>query len=380
VAIGSRRPLKIILACNFAKDETLGSSRVPLRLAKELSRLGADVSTIFSDTLSSVADQHLEQASAPFRMAAALNMRAATADIVDIAGGDSWSYAILKRACRPWQRVVARSNGLWFRALEVEPSVGRSRIRRAASFVYQAQVTRRWERLSIQRADLSIFSANHDAEDVLNLGWAPPERVTVIPLGVDDVFESAVSLSERKDVAFIGALHYRKGGDVLAAVMSSLLLARPELRLALFGAGMEESEAWEHFDARVRNRIEVVPTVPPAELAKQLGRFAVLVLPTRYEGFGLVVLEAMRAGLAVVVTPTGAGADLVRDDENGVIVPIGDVAATRQAIEGLLDDRERRIRIAEAGRTEARIRSWEKSARDLLAAYESTFSHPPRRV
>jgi glycosyltransferase involved in cell wall biosynthesis len=350
---------------------------VPIRLEHELRLLGADVSTIFADAVPVATNRHVGEVTAPLRMVSALNRKAASADIVDIAGGDGWLYSLLKRVCRPWQRIIARSHGLWFRALEVEPSIARPRVRRFASSIYQSQVPCRWERAAIRTADLSIFAAGHDAEDVVRLGWASAERVAVIAPGVDGFFESSVPLSERAQVAFVGTLHYRKGADILATAMSAILLARPHLQLTLFGPGMPAVEARQQFDRRVAGRIEVVDTLPPAELARRLGRFAIFVLPTRYEGFGLVVLEAMRAGLAVVVTPTGAGADVVRDGKNGLIVPIGDATATKRAIESLLDNHSQRIELAEAGRAEARLRSWHRTARDLLAAYQSTLSRPP---
>jgi glycosyltransferase involved in cell wall biosynthesis len=123
----------------------------------------------------------------------------------------------------------------------------------------------------------------------------------------------------------------------------------------------------------------VADLVPSAELARRLGRFAVLVFPTRYEGFGLVVLEAMRAGLAVVTTPTGAGADVVRDGENGLRVPVGDVDATARAVGRLIDDDALRIRIGRAAVEEARARTWARTAHDLLAAYDRASSFAARR-
>ena len=110
-----------------------------------------------------------------------------------------------------------------------------------------------------------------------------------------------------------------------------------------------------------------------------MGRFAVLVFPTRYEGFGLVVLEAMRAGLAVVTTPTGAGKDVVRDGVNGLVVPIEDVAATAAAVTRLIDDPALRIQLAQEAVAEARGRLWSRTAAELTAVYERALALAARR-
>jgi glycosyltransferase involved in cell wall biosynthesis len=81
----------------------------------------------------------------------------------------------------------------------------------------------------------------------------------------------------------------------------------------------------------------------------------------------------MRAGIAVVTTPTGAGVDAVRDGESGLIVPFDDDRAAERAVARLLDDDALRRSLAEAGRNEARRRTWQRSGRELLACYEAAL-------
>ncbi len=369
--------MKVMLACDFERRETLGSSRVPLRLAAELTRLGVEVATVFSEEVPRLGQPRLDQASAPARMASALRSRAAACDIVDIAGGDGWVYSLLKRWLRPRQRVVSLFNGLWLRALAAERHPGRTAGRDLASDLYQKAVLCRWERQSIAGADLSVFGASPDADDVVRLGWTTADRVAVVAPGVDDYFESPVPLNQRRHLAFIGTMHHRKGSDIMAAAVSRVLQSRPEVELTLFGPGLPPEQALDAFAPAVRDRVRVVSALPPAEMARRLGQFAVLVFPTRYEGFGLVVLEAMRAGLVVVTTPTGAGFDVVRDGRNGLVVPIEDVKATVAAVQRLIDDTDLRLKLATGGLEEARSRPWSRTARELLAAYGRVLAHPP---
>jgi glycosyltransferase involved in cell wall biosynthesis len=99
------------------------------------------------------------------------------------------------------------------------------------------------------------------------------------------------------------------------------------------------------------------------------------VFPTRYEGFGIVTTEAMAAGLAVVTTCTGAGADVVRDEKNGLLVPFGDVARTRDAVARLLDDDALRVRLARAGRIDAEAITWRSAGEALVVVYERAIAN-----
>jgi glycosyltransferase involved in cell wall biosynthesis len=87
----------------------------------------------------------------------------------------------------------------------------------------------------------------------------------------------------------------------------------------------------------------------------------------------------MRAGLAVVTTPTGAGVDAVRNGETGLVVPFDDDRAAERAVATLLDDDALRRRIAGAGREEARQRTWRRSGSELLACYEAAIDLAKRR-
>jgi glycosyltransferase involved in cell wall biosynthesis len=141
----------------------------------------------------------------------------------------------------------------------------------------------------------------------------------------------------------------------------------------ILGSGFGESTVHLDFQPGVRHRVKVVPVATPPELARAIGVAKILLFPTLYEGFGLVVVEGMRAGLAVVTTPTGAGIDAVRDGETGLIVPIGDERATEAAVGRLLDDDALRLRLAESARAEARKRTWRRSGEELLGCYESAL-------
>lgn len=379
--------MRVVIACNYPGDEKLGSSRTPLRQIDELRKLGVDVTPLFAEDLPELPDApglrsgRAGQLSAPARIAKALWARAGDADVVDIAGFDAWMYARIAHRLRPAQAIVCRSNGLWDRALATGgPATGRSALGDALSGLYQQHVLCRWERASFESADAALFLSRPDANEVVRRGWKTAGAVAAVNPGVDDYFASPVPLDQRRDVAFVGTFFFRKGSDVMAAAMPEVLRRRPDLRLALFGPGIPDDDARAAFPEDVRERVDVIRMAPPRELARALGRYAVFVLPTRYEGFGIVTLEAMRAGLAVAVTPTGAGADVVRDGENGLTIPVADADATAAAVGRLVDDPQLRMRLGHAAAEEASRHTWARAGSELLAFYERARGIAVRRA
>jgi glycosyltransferase involved in cell wall biosynthesis len=372
--------VRVVIASNFPRDEKLGTSRTPLRLATELAGLGIDVSLIFAEDLTAVPTGRTDQLTAPFRMALALASSAREADVVDIAGFDGWPYAHFARRWRPGQAIVSRSNGLWFKALAVEGRLEAGTARGLASHLYQRLVLRRWEQSSICQSDLALFLSHDDRGEILRRGWKSSEGLAVVNPAADEFFASPIPLEQRRNVAFVGTFFHRKGSDVVGKSMSRILRDRPGLSLTLFGTGLAADDVLAAFDPLVRPRVIVVEPLSPRELARRLGQFAVLLFPTRYEGFGIVVIEAMRAGLAVVTTPTGAGTDLIHDGENGLLIPIGSVESAERAVAALVDNPELRIRLANAAIADTRERSWERAARETQAVYERARALAARRA
>jgi glycosyltransferase involved in cell wall biosynthesis len=364
--------MKVTIACNFPPDDRLGSAKIALREADELERLGVRVERVFRDALPEPKAGRAGELTSPVRVATALWSRAASSDVVDIAGSDGFAYARIARAARPRQAIVARSNGLWARVLETEPHAG-GLARKAASAVLQKGVICRWEAAAVRNAHWARTLSSPDRTDIAARGWKPAARISVVNPGADDTFDSDAPLDERNGVVFMGSWLRRKGKRAAAAALSRLLARRPNLVVRVLGSGFTVEHVRSDFDLAVRERVTVVPMVAPAELARLASSAAVLLFPTLYEGFGLVVVEAMRAGLAVVTTPTGAGVDAVRDGESGLVIPFDDDRAAEQAVTRLLDDDPLRRRLAEAGREEARRRTWQRAGRELLACYEAAL-------
>jgi glycosyltransferase involved in cell wall biosynthesis len=99
---------------------------------------------------------------------------------------------------------------------------------------------------------------------------------------------------------------------------------------------------------------------PRDALLREMSEADVFVFPSLFEGFALVILEAMAAGLPLITTPNTAGPDLIEHGKEGLIVPAGDANALREAMESLLNDRERARAMGRAAHEKAKEYTWER--------------------
>ncbi len=150
---------------------------------------------------------------------------------------------------------------------------------------------------------------------------------------------------------FCGQMIVRKGVDVLLTAFSAL---GENARLLLVGREAELPGMLAALPERVRARIEYAGFQAPDALPEFFGRADVFVLPSRYDGWGVVVNQALGAGLPVLCSDAvGAGYDLVRADVNGATFPMGDAEALRTQMQRLLDAPELIERWGAASREKA---------------------------
>lgn len=185
--------------------------------------------------------------------------------------------------------------------------------------------------------------------------------VTVISYGAPSVGAGEiVSRSGNLRVLYVGSLGQRKG---LSYLLRAIHLLGPKVELTLIGkkaaAGcrpLEEAISRHHW----------IPTLPHGEILAQMQRHDVLVLPSLFEGFGLVILEAMAQGLPVITTAHTAGPDLLSEGVDGFIVPIRSAEAIAEKLDRLAGDSTLLGEMKQAARKKAAERRWD-SYRDSLA-------------
>jgi glycosyltransferase involved in cell wall biosynthesis len=242
--------------------------------------------------------------------------------------------------------------------------------------VYQLVVpsvsaSQRWaKRLTLPTVDRHVGVGEHTSREVEEILGLRGGSVATIHNGVPD--EDAPEPPRPAPGPLIGAvgrIAHQKGFDLLVRALggiedATLVLVgegeeRPSLETLARSLGVADRIVWVGWSDRPRD---------------YLGAFDVFVLPSRFEGFPLALLEAMLARVPVVATDVGSVSEAVRNGETGVLVPPEDVDALAAAITRLLRDETVRRELREKGRelvlerftADHAARAFESLYRDLL--------------
>ncbi|MCU1487794.1 MAG: glycosyltransferase [Actinomycetia bacterium] len=230
--------------------------------------------------------------------------------------------------------------------------------------------------LAIARREAAgvIVPTEFGRADLVREGF-DPERVHVAhhgveqPVAPDPAVVGAVLewLGVRSPfLLFVGTIEPRKGvGDVLDA-HAALRARRRDLGLVLAGP-----PGWGEAPDLDRPGVVATGNIGDRELDVLYRSATALVLPERYSGFGLPVVEAMARGCPVVTSDAACLPEVV--GEGGITTPVGDVGALADALAAIVDDPAHRADLAARARVRAEDFTWERSARAHRLAYEAAL-------
>jgi glycosyltransferase involved in cell wall biosynthesis len=226
--------------------------------------------------------------------------------------------------------------------------------------VFRAVVPR-----SAQKAARVLAVSELTKRDLIELYGIAEDKIVVVPNGVDPVFRPDGRRSNGEPYAlFVGALQPRK--DAGTAIEALSLIGDGAPRLIVVGqdkGGRAEAQRTAERNG-LAARVEFRGHVDQAELAALYRDAVCLVFPSRYEGFGLPVLEAMASGTPVVATTAGALPEVAGDA--AILVEEQNPVALAGGIERALADR---TRLVAAGLERARRFTWAETARRTLEVY-----------
>jgi glycosyltransferase involved in cell wall biosynthesis len=210
----------------------------------------------------------------------------------------------------------------------------------------------RMRRMALRRADVVLAPSQHTADHVAAVQRVATQKIRVLPWALDPQFEALAPQSgkvaapgnfpEGRVVLTVGRWRTDeryKGMDTLITALPRLLPRWPELQLAAVGDG-DDREWLEDLaeENGVRRHVHFLSGLSYAELAACYGHCEIFALPSKGEGFGLVYLEAMACGKAVIGGAHGGAPEVIDDGKTGYLVAHGDAAQLATAIETLLAD------------------------------------------
>ena len=281
-------------------------------------------------------------------------------------------YWLSGRAALPVARETAAAHVLSLHTVAVVKNA-----RLAAGDTPEPQLRVDAERMLACRSDAVVTSTRSERDAVVAAYGARPERVDVVPPGVDTaVFRPAAE--PRTGVIVVGRIQPLKGQDLAIRAVSRLAPGiRPHLYIAgeVSGAGNERyrAELERLIEARgLRADVSFVGALPRAELAALIPRCALVLVPSHSETYGLVTLEAAACGVPVVAAAAPGLLDAVRAGATGVLVPGRDERTWAATIERLLRDPARQAAMARASVAYAHAHTWRAAALRLGKLYRQT--------
>ena len=243
-------------------------------------------------------------------------------------------------------------------------------------YPYRRDRLRRWfYRRSATTADLIITDSEFSRREISAAYDLDPDQIKVVPLGVGAPFLRSTRHPPPPGVTepyvlHVGDLHPRRNLRTLVralARLQSLPANRTMPMLVLAGVDRGEHAKLEEEARHAHLRIHFAGAVDDATLASLYAGAAAFAYPSRYEGFGLPLLEAMACGTPVLAARAGAIPEVIGDA--GILVDPDDEAEMAAGIARLIDDTVLASRLREAGRRRTENYTWDRTAMQTMDAY-----------
>lgn len=277
----------------------------------------------------------------------------------------SWEYAMMAG----WRYAQARQLPFVATPFTHFGVKGADRVARNSTMAHQLQM------LSSATRILTLTTIEQEglAEWGLDLG-----KMDVIWSGIDSppLLETAVSPPTPVPyVIFIGRASFDKGAIHAAQAVCQLQAAGKNIHLALIGQNTDEFKRFiTKRSAPEQNVIHHLGVLSNAEKHTLLRRAEVLLLPSRTDSFGLVLLEAWSHAVPVIGARAGGIPDVIDDQKNGLLVDFGDVEGLVQAIDTLTSDNDWRQQLGQAGKQKVEtVFTWQKTRDRVLHQYQTVL-------
>jgi len=248
-----------------------------------------------------------------------------------------------------------------------------------------------------QQADLLVASTPDEADDLVTLYGASPDRVVVVPPGVDlTSFRPLDRVEARQKIGysggplllFVGRLERLKGVEIAIRALALLSdRAHPDLRLMVLGEDSRDGDESEEDRLKaiasalgVRDRVDFLGSVAHHELPYFYSAADACVMPSYSESFGLVGLEAQACGCPVVASDVPGLRSVVRDEVSGYLIHGNDPAAYAERIGRLLADPQLAQQMGRHGSLLAQRFSWNRTADRLVTLFDQVIDEGQTRV
>jgi glycosyltransferase involved in cell wall biosynthesis len=229
--------------------------------------------------------------------------------------------------------------------------------------------------IGLRRAD-HVFCLNFEDQDYLTSALGRrADTVTRIYPAADVLYARAAASRDyvRSDrLLFAGTWRKNKGLEDLVPAVVALAQQHSALTLTVVGAGAPEADVRSRFPEWLQPRILCETPTDEVAMAWAFAEADLFLLPSLFEGTPLTLMQAMMSGLPIVTTATCGMKDVIRHDENGVLVPIRRADAIISAVHDLMTNPSRRERLGRGAKDDAlQHYTWDRVAIPVARVYET---------
>lgn len=221
----------------------------------------------------------------------------------------------------------------------------------------------------IMKLDAFVTLTNKDA-----LNWSKVCKPLVIPNSLPFVSQKQ-SKCEIKNIICVGRLEYQKGFDLLIEAWSQINEFYPDWKITIYGNGTEHQLLSDLIISK--NLTESVTIkVPVNKIIDKYLESSIFILSSRYEGFGMVIIEAMACGLPVISYDCPEGpSEIINDGVDGFLVPLNDINELSKKISILIEDQNLRKAMGKRAKQNVRRYSKDNIMEEWRKLFNSLLSH-----
>ena len=374
--------MRILLVGDYPPDPRLGSTKVLVKLQEEFRALGHTCDVLLADAIGDFPRvEYIRRGLGPLMALLAVRRQFrehGRYDVVDVASAEGIWIGLLSKSLLGNAAVISRSNGLEhlnYRRMIDDHDVGL--LHKPWTHRLLHPVARLSQVAGAARtADRLLVLNEADRAFAISRGWKRDDRIHLVPHGVSARFFADPPSGREprgKGILFCSSWAGMKGVPYLTEALARLVRAGRRWKMTVLGGGLPAAEILASFPEVARPFVTIIDRAPEEQLMAAYREHDLMVLPSTYEGFGMVVIEAMSQKLPVVATPAGCAASLIVNEQTGLLVPARDPTALAAALDRMLLDGALRRRCADAAFELVRGMTWAHTARLTLDVYQGAI-------
>lgn len=226
------------------------------------------------------------------------------------------------------------------------------------------------EKFTVRTVDQIIFVS--DSLKNTAIEWKTPlHKLNVIPNGVNEKYFSIVRTQTNHLTLFTVRQHVDNYGLIFAIESMKYIITRyPDAHLFILGDGpLKKSLMKRTEELNLKDNISFEGYLVGDKLEKLFSSTRIMLVPSKKEGFGIVVLEGMAAGIPVIASNVGGIPEIITDHENGILVPSQNPGMIADSVFELASNEKLYDKISKNGKSRAQEFSWDKFAKETIDVY-----------